>query len=614
MNAGLKKVSWRMLAITVLGFALIAAGSFGAGFALHATATAHPDATQHGTINPGKTPLHFTRMAQVDWATMPKVTQSTSASAHGKQVATDLDRMTPSQRAAYINKLKSGAVKAPFAPAQPLPQGARGTNVPGPNFDCNNYQSLPCAPYGFNGQNSTVSGGWYPPDEALAANSSQVMEGNNNVFSVYSFTGTQIYGPTSSFTFFAPLLHSGDVLSDPQMFWDASRIHFIIVEIEIGSNGSGGTQDYYDIAVSTGQNVTLTSAHFYEYQFNANVNVGGTANWCDYPTLGSDYWGLWLDCVAFSQASSSFLGNAVFALDKTNLYKDASTPVDFWTQIPLGSQASNAPAYRLSSAVEDGTPDAEFLIATDAGYGGPFTEMTTVAFTDTAALNAGKLPAATFVIDSLPVSYTDGVGAAQPGTSDLLYQGYGTKMVEYKAGNLYFALTTAVNSGASDGVYWAETEPQLSGLNPSSPQSQVVEPSIIKQAAIWSYGSGAYAFMPTFEGSSEDDAVLVFNYTNINSGSTTYPSIVYTGRRATDPLSTMGDGGQSNYVPGAIGSNPGSGGGGTSPGRWGDYSGCALALNLTSRGTIFCGGEYGGPDSSAGGSGWDTYIYGLRVE
>jgi len=605
MKLGLKQVSWRTTGIVVLGLALIASVTVNF-LALHPTATATANATRHGTIAAGKSSIRTTATGQVDWSKLPKVA-SGPAVTRGKQIATDLDRMTPAQRAAYVANVKSGKVKSPFAPAKTLPSGAQKATVPNPNFDACGYSNLPCKAYGFSGMaNSTTTGGWYPPDQALAVNSSQVMEGVNNAFALYNFSGTALYGPTSSPTFFASIMHSGDFLSDPQMFWDASRNHFIIVEIEIAQSGST-TTDYYDVAVSKGQGGNVGApATWYLYQFDSNVSVGGSANWCDYPTMGSDYWGLWLDCVAFSQAGSNFLGNAVFALNKNALYAGTASALNirYWTQIPTGvSNGSGGfqPAYRFSSVNEDGTPDAEFLVATDAGYGGPFTDLTTAAFVNTHALATGGAPTLSYVITTLPISYTDGIGAAEPGTTATVYPGVGTKMVEYKGGNLYFALTTAVNSGTHDGVYWAEVQPQLSGLDPAHPQNQVVQATLVRQAAIFAF-SNADAYMPTFEGSSEDDGVLSFNV----SSSSIYPSIAYTGRRATDAPNTMGDGNNFAYAVVGTHSNDST--------RWGDYSACALATNLTSRGTIFCAGEFGGPTTSLGGTGWDTYIYGLRVE
>ena len=595
MNPRIKNVSWRALGIALLGLSLVGAAAF--------SVSARPAPAQAGTsriqtLKPAGA-VHLTKTGFVDMSKLPVATGKAATTA--KQIKTDLDRMTPSQRAAYNAAMRRGAIRTPQVKGVPAPTATKAA-VPSPNFDVNGYSDLPDLVYGHAGLSQTQEATkWYPPDQAIASNPSYVMEGVNNLYAVYNFSGGLVSGPVTSDSFFSSLLgSSGDFLSDPQMFWDASRLHWIIVEIQVGTDGSGNTIDYYDVAVSKTQNVALNPAtQYYLYQFGANVGLGGGyGNWCDYPTLGGDYWGLWFDCVAFS--NNSFAGNVVFGFGKNAFYTGSGESGWYWTNIPA---PNSAPAYRLSSASEDGTPDAEFLIATDAGYGpSNDTSFTTCAWTNTRALVTGSSPSASCIFNTnLPVGYNDPVGAAQPGTSVLLYPGYGTKMIEYKGGNLYFALTTSINSATSDGVLWAEVEPQLSALNPSSPGSQTVQSSIVRQANIFSY-SNAYAFMGTLEGSSEDDAVLVLNY----SGASFYPSIAYMGRRATDPLGAMAINGVTAAAIG--GSNP------NGSGRWGDYSGCSLDTNLTSRGLIWCGGEYGGPDASASGTAWDTWIYGMRVE
>jgi len=588
MNSGLKKISWRALGVALLGLSLVGAAAF--SVSTH-PAPAQASTGKHISIKPSGA-AKIVKTGFVDMSKLPAATGHAPATL--RNLPTNRDSMTPAQRQAYINSLKH-ATFPQVTQRLAAPKGA----LPTPSFDACGYTALPCQVYGHNGLNSSQSGGWYPPDQAIASNPSYVMEGVNNEDVVYNFSGGVVSGPIYSFTFFNSILTNGDTLSDPQMFWDASRLHWIIVEVEIHINGSGIVDaGYYDIAVSKTQNVALNPAtQYYLYKVNANVGLGPGGNWCDYPTIGGDYWGLWLDCVAFDNTSNGFQGNAVFGLNKNGLYAGTGASGYYYTQIPA---PNGSPAYRLSSVDQDGTADAEFLIATDAGLGASNdTGLTTCAFTNTRGLATGTAPHATCVINALPIGYTDPVNASQPGFANSIYPGYGTKQIEYKGGNLYFAITTAV-SGTQDGVYWAEVQPQLSALDPANPGNQVIANTIMRQAGIFAYGNGADAYMPSIQGSSEDDIVLVFNY----SSSTVYPSIVDTGRRATDAPGAMGDGGSSQYVINGSSTN--------TSGRWGDYSACSLDTNLTSRGLIWCGGEYGGATAATGG--WDTWVYGLRVE
>jgi len=196
------------------------------------------------------------------------------------------------------------------------------------------------------------------------------------------------------------------------------------------------------------------------------------------------------------------------------------------------------------------------------------------------------------VINYILSGYTEPNYASEPGSSQIIYPGFGAKQLLYKNGTIDFALTTAVSS-SQDGVFWAEVQPQLSGLDPANPENQTVQTTIARQQGVFAYGDGTDAYMPTYFPSSEDDGVLVFTL----SDSAIYPAFADTGRRATDALGNMGDGGNWQYI---VNSSTG--------GNWGNYSGCSLDTNLTSRGLIWCGGEYVGSDL------WDTRIEGLRVE
>jgi hypothetical protein len=114
--------------------------------------------------------------------------------------------------------------------------------------------------------------------------------------------------------------------------------------------------------------------------------------------------------------------------------------------------------------------------------------------------------------------------------------------------------------------------------------------------------SGVQYFTPSIVGTDEEDVLLVFN----RSGSMLYPSIAYTGRKATDPYFVG--------VPTSLSpSNSGvviNGTHATST-TWGKYSACAISLNSVTRGTIWCALEYTGATADPG---WNTRLINLRAE
>ncbi len=112
----------------------------------------------------------------------------------------------------------------------------------------------------------------------------------------------------------------------------------------------------------------------------------------------------------------------------------------------------------------------------------------------------------------------------------------------YKAGRLYFAQTTLLNdnNGHHEGIYWAEVQPQLTTKAAHTPQW--VNGAVVTQVAYFDFGSTYDLYDPTLMGTDEGDITLVYNI----SGSTLYPRIEMTGRKATDAPNTLGQGG--HYV------------------------------------------------------------------
>ena len=587
MKLDREKIFWRLLGVAVLALTLMGA----------ATPFAQAGTSKHITIKVGGR-VHLVRSGSVDLSTLPLL-RSNGATAHQAThpLPVPLSPMTPAQQQAWAQAVKSGKVKYPQVTQRmsaPKVGATKRAHNPSPNFDACGYAILPCQAYGFAGLNSTQTGGYSSADPAIASNPSYVLEVVNAALVVYHFNGTVAYGPVAASSFFGSVLHSGYFQEHPQVFWDATRLHWIIVMEEIGLNGSDNIVSYFDVAVSKTQNVTLNPAtQYYVYQFQTNVSLGGSAgNYCDAPTLGSDYWGIWISCNAYDTLSDAFVGNITEGLSKNGLYTDIFSGF-YWTDLPAGDGTLSA--FNVSPASEDGTPDAEFLITTDEGYAvSNDTAMTTCAFAYTRGLAVGIAPSLTCVYqNTLPVGYTEPNYASQPGSPQSIYPGYGPKQVLYKNGAIDFAMTTAVSS-SQDGIFWAEVQPQLSALDPANPQNQTVQNTIMRQAGVISYFDGADAYMPTYFPSSEDDGVLVYNF----SDSSNYPSILDIARRATDAPGVMGEG-LAQII--SIGSN-------TTNGSWSLYSSCSLDTNLTSRGLIWCGAEYVGADS------WDTWIEGLRVE
>jgi hypothetical protein len=234
------------------------------------------------------------------------------------------------------------------------------------------------------------------------------------------------------------------------------------------------------------------------------------------------------------------------------------------------------PAFRLSPAITEGVRDAEFRVATDAGYGSS-SNITLCAWTGTGTVHT-TAPTLTCDQNNVAPGRADPIGARQLGTSFTIFPGCGPKQVYYKAGHLFLkaghlflAQTTwTAFSGPADGIFLAEIQPRLTSQAAHNPQSVNGFNVILKGILLY---SGYDSYMPTLMGTDEDDVLLVNNVSN----SSVNPSIVYTGRKASDPGGIFGQG-QGAFVVTGSGVNTG--------GWWSEYSACAVPLNSVTRGGI----------------------------
>lgn len=539
------------------------------------------------------------RSGEVNLATLP-ASRIAAARPAPKSAHTDRINKTPAQQAAY----RQWALSHPGALPKAVGDGAGpSASRVHPNIYGNGI--LPVLQSAAAGLTSNDGGGFYPPDQAISAAPGYVIEGVNNVMVVYNTTYGLKYGPWTPDTFFASVKQTGDVFSDPQITFDAERAKYLISWLEISPTTGF---DYLDIAVSRDSSPTPLG-NFKVYQIPATTT--GADDFCDYDTLGYDFWGMYVTCVTYSVSSGALTGNRTYDFDINQLVAGSATPLAWQGTVftSLNCATACTPAYRVSPTMEDGVPQTEWITATDVGFGATSSNLTVCALTNTHALESGVAPTSSCSNTTLPTSYDDSISAPQPGTVATIYPGDGYKQVAYRNGQIYFALPEAVNCGGSvvDGIYWAAVTPQLSTIASANPQTaNGIVSAYTNQGVFCFTGGNDYLYMPTLVAGTEGDMVLVFN----DSGPSLEPGIYFTGRAAADAPGTMAQGatGASAWSTAVAGANS------NDSGRWGDYSNCALTTNLVTRGIVFCGGEFGGPNTALGSFGWDTELYSIRME
>jgi hypothetical protein len=172
---------------------------------------------------------------------------------------------------------------------------------------------------------STSTGGWNPPDGALAVGPTSVLSGANEAFAIYGRSGSLEFGPVSLQNMFGE--PSGASVYDPRALYDAGNAG------AIGYNGGHGrfvlaATDGSNLALAISQNETPESpaTAWCTYLINGvSTNSNGSTDWVDYPSLGMDADSLYLTSNQFSNVGNSFQYPRVMVVSKASVYPNAST-------------------------------------------------------------------------------------------------------------------------------------------------------------------------------------------------------------------------------------------------------------------------------------------------
>jgi hypothetical protein len=408
------KKSWRTIAASLVGVSLLTVASISFAGAHNTTSgNRAARAASQATIS-GKGTVKLGGV--VDLSKLPTIKAGSQTDTRSLSAR---DRMTPEQRAAYQASLKANSrVTAGAQQPMALPKSAHAS----PSFVGGG--TAPLFVRAADGLTETQSCGCVPPDQAIATDLSYVMEGVNNAVAIYrASTGALQFGPYSAQSFFSPVFHAGDFFSDPQMHYDVMHDRWIVTWLEIDPSQ---TFDYLDIAISQSNSPTQPTpgAQYNIYQIGTNFEPSrSTPSFCDYDTMGTDYWSLDITCVNFRR---SFVGNTQIVFQKGPMLSGAATTF-YWVNDALKISGGSANAFRLSPSIEEGVQDAEFFTSTDAGYGGPSSNMGICAWT-----NLSNLPAAPTVACqnvNLGASYTDPLAVRQSGGPSNIDLGLGVKQV-----------------------------------------------------------------------------------------------------------------------------------------------------------------------------------------
>jgi hypothetical protein len=429
-------------------------------------------------------------------------------------------------------------------------------------------------------------GGCEPPDQALAASPSFVLEGVNTSFAVYSTTGAIKSGfPKNSQHFFGipnpgTCDPAGPFTSDPRAFYDPVDGRFWVAMLQVegafGINRCSEKSTYWIAVSKTGD----PTAGWHVYAFDMRF---GTTNVADFTQFGFDSSAIYFSGNMFDKSGAAYAYAEVFAASKSAMEAGMPVTAHGLKNIKAGTVLVDTVQPVL---FEGGTPAPAgiFVASLDMNSGGG------LCFSGCSGINVFAManplsttPTLTHHLIASP-TYALPPNADEPGcagcvaTNDTRISGQPV----YRNGKITFALTTAV--GNNSGVLWGQLQPKYTG--------SAVTGGTMVQHGIVSFTGDRSAFFGATMTDSAGNMALVFD----SSSSSIDPSIYFASRLATDPLGKL-------QAPVTVKKSSVA----YSGSRWGDYEAASYDSSSASTiGNIWLASEYTNGD-------WATELFKTKL-
>jgi hypothetical protein len=339
---------------------------------------------------------------------------------------------------------------------------------------------------------------------------------------------------------------------DPVVLYDTFEDRWIISDFAFLTDVSGNVlaPAFQCIAASKTGNPVTGGWNFYSIQISDNLN--------DYPKFGIWPDGLYMSANLFSfGAGSTFQGVRVWAFNKAQMYAGAPSV----QSVSFNSPTADFTIIPSNARLQTGTP----------APGTPNYFLSTWNYTNALSIykfhaNWNRISLSTFTGPDIPTAATSWpnanvANAAQPGTATLLDVLQIRAMVQNQYTNISGAeslwATHTVRRGNTSGFAaprWYQVNVTGGTVAPTLPQATTWDPD----------GANVMnRFMPSLAIDRAGNMALGYS----TSSSTSFPSIKYAGRLATDPVNTFSLTEQTFFTGTA--SQTGST-------RWGDYSSMTL--------------------------------------
>jgi hypothetical protein len=333
---------------------------------------------------------------------------------------------------------------APDFPAQVSLQihAATTTSVSSTTQLVNSTSTITDVDYHWDGITFAQSGGYYPPDNALAVGANVAITAENDAIQISTLQGSSPQTEPLN-TFFGSVMLSGYFLTDPKVLYDAVHHQFVVAVDEVSNDL---TNSNILLAVSK-SDLATTSLASTNWQFEAASTthiLSGTTTWADQPLVSVDGHEIYVSTNQFS-ASGTYQGSVLSVFDDGLFTIGSSSSLVNWT-------AHANPSYQ-PAAISGG---GEYLVS--------YTHNSLSIFESTGGSNTTPLTVSLGNIDFGNGSYS----ASQYGTKYKLDAGDGRiTSAAYDSAHqkLYVVFEgTPDSSNATPSVEWAQVD--MTGSSP----------------------------------------------------------------------------------------------------------------------------------------------------
>jgi hypothetical protein len=402
--------------------------------------------------------------------------------------------------------------------------------------------------------------GALPPDPDVAVGPNHVVLAVNTSLAFYEkATGRKTFEQTYN-QFFSSLGVTGEIISDPKVFYDPISRRWFTLIIEVGLTGTFSNQL---VAVSDDADPNGT---WFRYKIDSELAANNTEYWLDYPGFGCNKDTVVITGNMFGY-TSGFFGNMFLVLPKAPLLTGAAVtgqkfgdPTSATTKVCISSDPNSDVVYAIS---DNNTSSVKIHAVTGGATASPQVRSTLVSVPNFTYFQGGVI--------------TTSNGTVIDAFDGRLYN------AAFRNGSILAA--HGVQVSASDNrqkVRWYEVRTNNWPLSGSLPA--------LRQAGDIVGGPGEHTHMPAINMNSRNEISVVYSRSSNNATA----DLVYAARRANDPLGTIG---RPNVIARSTAAYPFF--------RWGDYFG--LAIDPVDDRTFW---GYGMVSSS---SFWSTFTQSWRI-